>query len=111
MFENCADIRWDWMRHPLGSDEAVLSRLAELGYWPVGSRPSAAAAAIAAFQRDRGLPATGVADDATLAALFPDGRWPFDANGANGHDCHRNIIRTQFGRSSFSSGTEGRNRL
>ncbi len=97
MFENCADIRWDWMRHPLGSDEAVLSRLAELGYWPVGSRPSEAAAAIAAFQRDRGLPATGVADDATLAALFPDGRWPFDANGANDHDCHS---QHHLGRSS-----------
>ena len=88
------------MRHPLGSDEAVLSRLAELGYWPAGSRPSAAASAIAAFQRDRGLPATGVADDATLAALFPGGRWPFDANGANDHDCHSNIIPTQLGRRS-----------
>src|SRR3990170_2676483 len=61
LFENCADICWDWMRHPIDSDEAVLSRLAELGYWPAGSRPSEAGGAITAFQRDRGLSATGAA--------------------------------------------------
>ena len=101
LFENCATLRWDWMRHPIDSDEAVLSRLAELGYWPAGSRPSEAGGAITAFQRDRGLSATGAADDATLAALFPGGRWPFDANPANDHDCHHNIIKAEQGRSSY----------
>ena len=32
LFENCAALRWDWMRDPLGSDEAVRQRLGELGY-------------------------------------------------------------------------------
>ena len=39
MFENCATIRWDWMRHPLGSDEAVLSNSATGQLDPDHQRP------------------------------------------------------------------------
>jgi hypothetical protein len=107
-FENCATLRWDWMRDPPGTDEAVRQRLGELGYVPLtwiegasGDAFPTSSLALTAFQRDRGLPLTGEADEATLGALFPDGRWPFDANRDNDHDCHSNIIPTQFDRSSY----------
>ncbi|HEX6999511.1 MAG TPA: peptidoglycan-binding domain-containing protein [Gammaproteobacteria bacterium] len=50
----------------------VQSRLIDLGYYdgPVDGRPSQpATAALARFQHDHGLPATGRADPATLRAL------------------------------------------
>jgi hypothetical protein len=96
--ENCAEIRWHDMRYPSDTMEAVQQRLAELGYYRAAS--GGPAAAIAAFQRDRGLPATGEVDAVTRATLFPDGRWPNDTVSDNDIACARSIVSGEFGRRS-----------
>jgi hypothetical protein len=99
LLQNCARLRWDWMRDPAGTVEAAEQRLRELGYeisymdYPGG----VIRLHISEFQRDQGLPLTGVADEATLAALFPDGRWPSDANSDNDSACADAVIPGELG--------------
>lgn len=60
---------------PLAEPSGLAHRLGNLGYAPSdvpdteGGRRAALAVAIARFQRDRGLPESGAADDETLARL------------------------------------------
>jgi len=60
------------MSTTLPSTAELQSRLFDLGYYdgPVDGKPSAlATAALARFQHDRGLPATGVPDPVTMQTM------------------------------------------